>query len=146
MSDYIRVRSMKPEDIPMMAMISKDSISDPDQVITGEHIWRQFNQDQEWNSLVVVEDKVVLGFLSYRLFYEGIFLHQIAVRSHLRRDKLGTMLVNGLRAIYGTKSLSSLVPDSELTTHLFLKSQGMKCIAIRKINGIDYYDFLKKEI
>lgn len=140
-----QVRQMNDSDIEQVAKISKQQFKA--ESVKSEEIWRRHTTQRHWNCLVVTEElEQIVGYIFYAVAHKSIFIQEIAVEENHKRRGAGSLLVKVLRKTYHKREITTLIHDSHLPMHLFLKSVGMTAIAVRKVNGEDFYEFYQREV
>jgi len=145
MKNEWQVRQMNDSDIEQVAKISKQQFKA--ESVKSEEIWRSHTTQRHWNCLVATDElEQIVGYLFYVVAENSIFIQEIAVEESHKRQGAGSLLVKALRKTYRKRKIATLIHDSHLPMHLFLKSVGMTAIAVRKVNGEDFYEFNQREV
>jgi ribosomal-protein-alanine N-acetyltransferase len=80
----------------------------------------------------------IAGYMIYELYREYFYIVNLAVKETLRKQKVGSQLVNMLQdrlSHHRRTSINTNIRESQLSVQFFLKSLGFKATLIR-----DYYE------
>jgi len=130
-----RVRWMVPRDLPAVLKIERLSYSVP---------WTKGEMDsflrQNPSIAMTVEDSdgKVAGYVFYSVEKKAFKINNLTVHPSLRRLGVGTSICNKFIDKLSTNRRERILigcHDTSLGAHLFLRSQGFRCIKVNKQNG-----------
>lgn len=93
--------------------------------------------------LVAEYQEMIVGYIIYQLLPGRISIMNLAVKSSMHRSGIGQQMLDLLKAKLkeqNRKQIHTLVRETNLPAHLFLKSQGFRAVKVNKLEYIDSHE------
>ena len=135
MNPNFQIISLHPEYVRDLSEIEELCFEDP----WDEEDFQGYTNKKEHLGMILKEYEIVHGFLCYRSQRTRYRILNFAVHPDSRRMNIGTELINRLKNILfvtGKKLIQVEVRESMLTSQLFFRSCGFKCVSIEE----DYFE------
>lgn len=139
----VKIRKIKPTDLPAVVLIENASFPTPWEIQDFRHTL----SSKDNIGFLAEINKEVIGYCIYHMEQDQLSIISIAVAPHMRRKKIGLIMLLGEDAIeeLECKSVRLTVSDDNLPAHLFFRAMGFKAETITRNffgPGHDGYNFV----
>ena len=139
----IKGRKIKSTDLPDIMLIENASFPTP----WEDQDFRHTLSSKGNVGFIAEIDNKVVGYSIYHIEQDQLSIISIAVAPHVRRNKVGFMLVLGEDAVnqLRCKKICATVSDGNLSAHLFFSAMGFRAETITRNffgPGHDGYNFV----
>jgi len=138
----IKIRNIKPADLPAVLLVENASFPIP----WDAQDFRKTLGSKNTVGLLAESHSEVVGYVVYHIEKGQLHIINMAVAPHVRRQKVGFILMEKLiMGLLKKKLICLMVSDENLTGHLFFRALGFKATKVFRNffgPGHDGYNFV----